>query len=65
MDEISPNLLGEINLKWTVVRGHCFCEEYIFFGFYTAISCIPLLIMDEYKKNMVSGKKGLSNWGGY
>ena len=22
----SPNLLGEMDFKWAVVRGHCFCE---------------------------------------
>ena len=26
MEGISPNLLGEMDFKWAVVRGHCFCE---------------------------------------
>ena len=26
MERISPNLLGEIGFKWTVVRDHCVCD---------------------------------------
>ena len=34
---ISPNLLGEIGFKWSVVRGHRFFVMVEVSGFYTAI----------------------------